>query len=232
MDMNNKIARTAGVLYLIVVVASIFGDLFVPMQIIVRGDALATANNILASESLFRFGIVSGLVAATAFLLLPFALYRLLQHVDRNLAVLMVVLAVASVPFAFINKAHFLDALSLLSGADYLKAFTTEQLHAQVMLSLKGVTNMALVAEIFWGLWLFPLGYLVFKSGFLPRILGVLLMIGCFGYLTDSVGRILFPVGYAGIGISNYMIIPSALGEVGICLWLLIMGTRTRGKKT
>lgn len=225
--MNDKIARTAGLLYLIVVVAGIFSLLYIPSQIIVRGDALATANNILASESLFRLGIVIGLIASTTFLLLPFALYRLLQQVDRNVAVLMVVLAVASVPISFVNQAHYLDALSLLSGADYLKAFTTDQLHALMYLSLKASGNGSLVSELFWGLWLLPFGYLVFKSGFLPRILGILLMIGCFGYLTEAFWRMLFPVGYAAAGISNFIIIPSALGEVGICLWLLIMGTRT-----
>jgi hypothetical protein len=227
MDMNDKIARTAGLLYLIVVVTAIFGELYVPSQVIVRGDALATANYILASESLFRLGIVSSLISSTAFLLLPFALYRLLHEVDRNLAVLMVVLAVISVPISLVNEAHDLDVLTLLSGADYLQAFTTEQLHAQVMLSLKASGNAALVAELFWGLWLLPFGYLVFKSGFLPRILGILLMIGCFGYLTEVFGRLLFPAGYAAAGISNFMIIPSALGEVGTCLWLLIKGART-----
>ena len=230
MDMNDKIARTAGLLYLLVVVTGIFAELYVPSQIVVRGDALATANNLVAFESLFRLGIAVGLIASIAFLALPFVLYRLLRDVNGNVAVLMVVFAVASVPLSFVSASHDLDALALLSGADYLKAFTTEQLYAQVTLSLKAAFHGALVAETLWGLWLFPFGYLVFKSGFLPRVLGILLMIGCFGYLTDSFGRILFPVGYSEIGISNFMIIPSALGEVGICLWLLVMGARTRGK--
>jgi len=225
--MDNKIARTAGLLYLIVVVTGIFAELYVPSQIIVRGDALATASNVLASESLFRVGIVIGLISSTAFLLLPFVLYRLLQEVDRNLAALMVVLAVISVPISLVNEVHDLDVLMLLSGADYLQAFTTEQLHAQVMLAIKASGNGARVAELFWGLWLLPFGYLVFKSGFLPRILGVLLMIGCFGYLADSFGHMLFPTAYAAAGISNFMIVPSALGEVGTCLWLLIKGVRT-----
>ena len=224
MDVNNKIARTAGFLYLIVVVTGIFSQLYIPSQFIVRGDALATANNILAFESLFRMGIVIGLIASTTFLLLPFVLYWLLQQVDRNIAVLMVVLAAASAPISFVNTAHDLDILWLLGGADYLQAFTTEQLHALVMLSRKASANGSLVAELFWGLWLLPFGYLVFKSGFLPRILGILLMIGCFGYLTEAFGRMLFPQGYAEAGISGFMIVPSALGEVGICLWLLIMG--------
>ena len=134
------------------------------------------------------------------------------------------VLAVASGPISFVNTAHNLDVLWLLSGAPYLQAFTTEQLHAQVMLSLKASANGSLVAELFWGLWLLPFGYLVFKSGSLPRILGILLMIGCFGYLTEVFGRVLFPQGYAEAAISSFMIVPSALGEVGICLWLLIIG--------
>ncbi len=224
--MNDKIARTAGLLYLIVAVTGIFSLLYVPSQMIVRGDAFATASNILASESLFRLGIIIGLISSTAFLLLPFALYRLLEQVDKNVAALMVVLAVASVPISFVNLAHYLDALSLLSGADYLQAFTTDQLHALMYLSLKASGNGSLVSELFWGLWLLPFGYLVFKSGFLPRILGILLMIGCFGYLTEVFGRILFPVGYGAAGISNFIIIPSALGEVGTCLWLLIKGVR------
>ena len=105
--------------------------------------------------------------------------------------------------------------------------FSSEQLHALVSLALKAAFHGSVVDENFWGLWLLPFGYLVFKSGFLPRILGILLMIGCFGYLTEAFGRVLFPVGYAQAGISNFIIIPSALGEVGICLWLLIKGART-----
>jgi Domain of unknown function (DUF4386) len=227
MESNNKIARTAGALYLLVVVTGIFSLLYVPSQIFVRGNALATATNILASESLFRLGIAIGLISSAAFLLLPFALYRLLEGVDRNVAVLMVVLAVVSVPIAFVSQAHYLDALTLLSGADYLRAFSTDQLHAMVSLSLKAAGNETIVSELFWGLWLLPFGYLVFKSGFLPRFLGILLMIGCFGYLTEAFGRILFPADYAASGISSLIIIPSALGEVGTCLWLLIKGVRT-----
>ncbi len=227
MDINNKIARTAGALYLLVVVTGIFSLLYVPSQIFVRGDALATATNILASESLFRLGIAIALIASAAFLLLPFALYRVLERVDRNVAVLMVVLAVVSVPIAFVSHAHYLDALTLLSGADFLRAFTTDQLHAMVTLSLKASGSETIVSELFWGLWLLPFGYLVYKSGFLPRILGILLMIGCFGYLTEAFGRILVPTVYAASGISNFVIIPSALGEVGTCLWLLIRGVRS-----
>lgn len=226
-DLINKIARTAGVLYLIVVVTGIFSLVYVPSQITVRGDALATVNNIVASEPLFRLGIVSLMINQTAFLLLPFVLFQLLQHVNKNVAVLMVAFAVVSVPISMASIANRLDVLSLLNGAGYLETFTTGQLHAKVMLSLNAYSNGILVTTIFWGLWLLPFGYLVFKSGFLPKVLGILLMIGCFGILIDVFGRMLLP-GYAETAISTYFEMSSSFGEIGICLWLLIFGVRKR----
>ena len=223
MDSNKKIARTAGLLYLIVVVTGIVSLIYVPSQITVHGDASATVRNIVAHEPLFRFGIVAGLICYTAFLLLPFALYKLLSPVGRNAAVLMVVLAVASVPISFVSLLYKLDVLTLLSGAGYLQAFTTDQLQAQVMLSLDAYGNGILLSSVFWGLWLLPFGYLVFRSGFLPRVLGVLLMIGCFGDLFDALGHMLFP-GYADTAIATFVTLPGSFGEIGICLWLLIMG--------
>lgn len=221
--MNKKIARTAGLLYLIVVVTGIFSLAYVPSQIIVQGDASATVGNIAASESLFRLGIVAGLICYTAFLVLPFALYKLLSPVGKGVAVLMVAFAVVSVPISFVNLLNKLDILSLLSGANYLQAFTTEQLHAQVMLSLDAYRNGLLVSKIFWGLWLLPFGYLVFKSGFLPRLLGILLMAGCFGYLIDFFGSALF-TGYSETAIASFVRLPASVGEIGTCLWLLIVG--------
>lgn len=216
-------ARTAGWLYLIVVVTGFFSLAYVPSQLTVPGNAAATVSRIVASESLFRCGIVAGLICYTAFLLLPFALYRLLSPVNRNVAVLMVAFAVASVPISFLNTLNKLDILSLLSGADYLQALTADQLQAQVMLKLASYGNGLLVLKVFWGLWLLPFGYLVFKSGFLPRILGILLMIGCLGYLIDFFGRALLP-GYTDTPIGRFVRLPAALGEIGTCLWLLIVG--------
>ena len=225
MGANKKTARIAGLLYLIVVVTGFFSILYVPSQVTVQGDASATVSNILASKQLFRVGIVAGLICYTTFLLLPFALYKLLSKVGKGVAVLMVAFAVASVPISFVNLLNKLDVLSLLSEANYLQAFTTEQLHARVMLSLDAYVNGILVSEIFWGLWLLPFGYLVFKSGFLPKILGILLMMGCFGYLINFFGQALSP-GYAETGIATFVSLPSALGEVGTCLWLLLVGIR------
>ncbi len=147
MGMSKKTARTAGLLYLIVVVAGIFSIAYIPSQIIVRGDASATVSNIVALQPLFRLGIVAGLACYTAFLLLPLVLYRLLSPVSKGAAVLMVAFAVASVPISFVNELNKLEILSLVSGADYLQAFTTEQLHAQVMSSLAAYGRGAQVEE-------------------------------------------------------------------------------------
>lgn len=223
--MNKRIARTAGLLYLIVVVTGIFSLAYVPSQITVQGDASATVGNIVASESLFRLGIAASVICYTAFLLLPFALYRLLSPVGKGVAVLMVAFAVVSVPISFVNLLNKFDILSLLNEASYLQAFTTEQLHAQVMLSLAAYSNGMLVSKIFWGLWLLPFGYLVFKSGFLPRVLGILLMAGCFGYLIDFFGSVLV-AGYPETAIARFVTLPASLGEIGTCLWLLVVGVR------
>lgn len=221
--MNKRTARTAGLLYFIVVVTGIFSLAYVPSQITVQGDAAATVRNIVASESLFRLGIAASVICYTAFLLLPFILYRLLSPVGKSVAVLMVAFAVVSVPISFVNLLNKFDVLSLLSGAGYLQALTTEQLHAQVMLSLAAYSDGILVSKIFWGLWLLPFGYLVFKSGFLPRVLGILLMAGCFGYLIDFFGSVLV-TGYAENAIARFVTLPASLGEIGTCLWLLIVG--------
>lgn len=218
----NKTARTAGLLYLVVVVAGIFSLAYVPSQIVVEGDASATVGNITSMDSLFRLGILAGFIGYAAFLLLPLALYRLLAPVDRDIAALMVAFAVVSVPVSIVNLLNKLDILSLVSGK-HLEALTAEQVQAQVMLSLEAYGNGILVSEIFWGLWLFPFGYLVFRSGFLPKVLGVLLMAGCIGYLTDFVGSLLFP-GYPEMAIANFVTKPASVGEIGICLWLLVVG--------
>jgi hypothetical protein len=225
MQSNKRTARIAGLLYLIVVLAGIVSLAYVPSQIDTTGDAAATVRNIVAHESLFRLGIVAGLICYTAFLLLPLALYRLLSPYGKQPAVLMVAFAVVSVPIAFAATLDKFEILTLLSGADYLQAFGVEELQARVMWSLDAYGDGLLVTQIFWGLWLLPFGYLVFKSGILPRTLGILLMLGCFGYLINFTGRVLFP-GYAESGIAGFVRLPASLGEIGICLWLLVMGAR------
>jgi hypothetical protein len=225
MQSNQRTARIAGVLYLVVVLAGIFSLGYVPSQLHVTGDAAATVDNIAARESLFRLGILAGMICYVAFLVLPLVLYKLLSPYGKVPAVLMVVFAVASVPISLMAVASKLDILSLLGDADYLQVFTQEQLQAQVMLSLEAYRNGLRVAEIFWGLWLLPFGYLVYRSGILPKVLGILLILGCVGYLVEIIGRLLF-TGYADTTLARFAGIPASVGEIGICLWLLVLGAR------
>ena len=212
------LARVAGFLYLLTVPLGVFNFLYIPSNLIVSGDAVATAHKIMASESLFRLGIVSALVGAIIPILYLLLLYKLLKPVSKDSAVLMVVLALLGVPIAVFNEFIQLGVLQLLSGADYLTVFTTAQLQALAYLFVRLHSYGINIQFIFSGLWLFPLGYLVFKSGFLPRILGVLLIIGGFGYLIDVFSGFLFPASNLSIGLVT------GLSEIFFLLWLLIKG--------
>lgn len=217
------IARVAGLLYLIVVLFGIFSIAYVPSQTQVAGDAAATVTKIASHEGLFRLGIAAGLVCYTAFLLLPLALHRLLSPHGRTAAALMVALAVVSVPLAFVNLQHKLDVLTLLGNAPHL---APEDLNAQVMLALQAYGNGILVSKLFWGLWLLPFGWLVVTSRQLPRILGILLILGCMGYIIDVFARLLAP-SFAASSTASYITLPATLGEIGTCLWLLVLSVRS-----
>ena len=212
----NKSARVAGFLYLLANLPAPFALVFLPAQLIVRGDAAATASNILASESLFRLGIVGLLFNSIVNIFLVLALYQLLNVVNKYMASLMVIFMLVVVPIGMLNELNNLAVLQLLSGAEYLNVFTTEQLRALMYFFLRLHGQGLNIAQIFWGLWLFPMGYLVFKSGFLPRILGLLLMIGCFGYVIQSF------LAFLGYNVS--IIFYTSWGELLLVLWLLIKG--------
>lgn len=214
----NRTARLAGGLYLAMMPFAFLGIIYIPSVLVVPGDAAATARNIMASEWLFRSGTVSHLIGQIIGIFLVLALYRLLEPVNKDHAVLMVVLALLAVPIAFLNELNHLAVLRLLSGPDYLKALTSDQLRAQAMLFLDLRNSGIYVAQIFWGLWLLPLGYLVFRSGFLPKLLGILLVIACCGYLIDSGAHLLFPRFDATVSQFTFV------GEVLLPLWLLIRG--------
>ncbi len=211
-----RTARLAGGLYLSLVPFGIFSFVYVPSVLFVRGDAAATSRNIMASEWLFRAGIVSHLISQIIVVFLVLALYRLFKPVNRDHAVLMVVLAILCVPISFLTEVNNLAALRLLRGADD-GAFTPSQLHAQAMLFLEMHRSGVLVAQVFWGLWLLPLGALVLRSEFLPKLLGISVLIGAAGYLFDSGTHLLFP-GRATI--SQFTV----LGELLLPLWLLSKG--------
>jgi len=227
MTSNKRTARIAGLLYLGVVLTGIFSLMYVPSTLIVEDNASLTFQNITSQESLFKLWIVSGLLCYTFFLFLPLVLYKLLKPVNENYAKLMVLLAVISVPIFFLNAQNLFNVLSLVSSTNNYLGFSVEQIQSQVMLYLNQYDNGLRIVHIFSGLWLFPFGYLVFKSGFLPKFFGILLMLGCFGYLINFLGNTLIS-NYSEIGISSYIQLPASLGEIGICLWLLIMGAKEK----
>jgi Domain of unknown function (DUF4386) len=213
--------RVAGLLYLSLMGAPL-RLIYIPNTLFVPGNATATANNIAAHEMLFRLGIVADLFTGTMSIFLTLALYRLLKGVHRGLAVLMVILGSLMVaPIYFLNTLNDAAALLLARGANFLSAFDKPQRDALVLLFLRLHGQGVLVNEIFWGLWLFPFGLLVYRSRFIPRLLGVWLMVNCFAYLATSFTGLLFPQFEATV--SN-IVFPVMFGELAIMLWLLIKG--------
>jgi hypothetical protein len=211
-------ARFAGFLYLILAICGGFAEFAVRQSMIVPGDAAATVGNILASESVFRLGVVSELIGQAVFILLVLTLYRLLKPVNQNQAVLMVMLVIVAVAITCINMLNQFAALLVLGGADYLAVFSAAQVQALVMYFLNMHEAGYLIAQVFFGLWLLPLGYLIYKSGFIPKIVGVLLMVACFGYLIDVFTFFLIPS--FEVVVSEYTFV----GELVLLLWLLIKG--------
>jgi hypothetical protein len=218
-------SRIAGLIYLGVVLTGLFSLMYVPSKLIVSNDAALTYQNITVSETLFRLWIVSGLLCYTFFLFLPLILYKLFKPVQEDYAKLMVILGLMSVPIFFLNTQNLFNVLSLINDTKHHYGLSTEQIQTQIMLYFDQYNNGMRIVHIFSGLWLFPFGYLVYKSNFLPKFFGVLLMLGCFGYLIDFLGRTLI-MNYSKIGISLYISLPASVGEIGICLWLLIVGAR------
>jgi hypothetical protein len=218
-----RTARIAGALYFLACIPAPFSLLYIPRALIVPGNATATAGKILASESMFRLGIAGELISSVAFIFVVLALYRLFQGVDKRQASLMVTLFVVSVPISFLNALNNIAALILLRGADFLSVFTKPQLDALALVFLRLHGQGLILASIFWGLWLVPFGILVYRSGFLPRILGVLLIINCFAYVIPSFTTVLLPQ-YRDV--VSRIALPFLLGELAIALWLVIRGAR------
>jgi hypothetical protein len=218
-------ARIAGLLYLTLMTAPL-RLVYIPSKLFVAGNASATANNIAAHETLFRLGMLSDLFTATMAIFLTLALYRLFKGVDEGLARLVVILGALMVtPIYFLNTVNDAAALLLARGPTFLSVIDKPQRDALVMVFIRMHGQGVLANEVFWGLWLFPFGLLVYKSRFIPRALGVWLMLNCFAYLATSVTGILWP-RYENT-VSNW-VFPVMLGEVAIMLWLIIVGARER----
>ena len=223
MHPTDKAARIAGAVYLSMVLTAPFSLIYVPSKLIVRGNAAATADNILSHETMFRVSIMGDLVGQVIFICLAIALYRLLRDVNKTWAWLMVSFVLVSAAVGFLNTLNNVAALILFRGDEFLTVFGQVQREALGMLFIRLHSQGQFIDEIFWGLWLFPFGLLVFRSGFLPRFLGVWLMINCFGYLVLSVTALFFPLYYeAAFRYSQ----PVLFGELAIMLWLLIKGAK------
>lgn len=226
MNPTDKAARIAGVVYLSMILTAPFSLIYVPAKLIVRGNASATADNILAHETMFRLSIIGDLVGQVIFICLVIALYRLLSGVSKTWAGLMVAFVLVSAAVGFLNALNNIAALSLFRGGEFLTVFDKPQRDALAMLFLRLHSNGHFINEIFWGLWLFPFGLLVFRSGFLPRFLGIWLMINCFPWLILSVTALFFPAYYDPIFRFSQ---PVLFGELAIMLWLLIKGAKVPG---
>lgn len=214
--------RVAGVLYLLLVIFAPLRLLYIPSTLIVRGDAAATANNIANHELLFRLGIASELLCGVILIFLVLALYRLFKGVNQYHAVLMVIVGgVLPAAIDFLNGLNDAAALMLVRGADFLTVIEQPQREALAMLFLRLHHHEVVAAEILWGLWLFPLGILAYRSRFVPRFIGVWLIINGFAYLAISFTGLLLPQ-YENT-VSN-IAFPALLAEIAIMLWLLIKG--------
>ena len=223
MSFSKNPGRFAGLLYVLTGIAGFFAIEYVPGKLIVDGNAAATANNIAASETLFRLGIAGELIGQAGFIFVALALYDLLKGVNRRHASLMVILIVVSIPIAFLNELNSFAALVLVRGADFLSILNKPQRDALAMLFFNLHDHGFGVAEIFWGLWLFPLGLLVYRSRFLPRFLGVWLAIAGFAWLILSLTGVLLPQ-YQG-KVDTYSQ-PAFFGELAFMFWLAIRGAK------
>lgn len=227
MPADDKLARSAGLIYLIIMPAT--GLAYSADRLIGRDEAAVTLADIEANRTLLEMANLSGAAGFVGFLVLGLLLYRLFNPVSKGAATFMLAFIAASVPLSLIAVARRMDVVSLLDAGQGMPALEGDQLAFQVMAALSSAENLFLTSMIFWGLWLIPLGWLVFRSGFMPRMLGILLMLGSFYYVLLFAGSVLNP-GYEeslfGRIIAFASGIPSLIGELGTCLWLLIKGVQ------
>jgi uncharacterized protein DUF4386 len=223
MTSSRNPGRVAGLLYVLTSMVGFFAMGYVPRHVIVHGDPAATAGNVAAHETLFRLGIAGQLIGGAGFVFVAMALYDLLKGIDRRQASLMVTLIVVSIPIVFLNELNAIAALFLVRGADFLSVVEKPQRDALAMLFITLHAHGIGVAEIFWGLWLFPLGLLVYRSRFLPRLLGVWLAIAGVAWVTLSLTGILLPQYQDRVYTASQ---PAFYGEIAFMLWLVTKGAR------
>lgn len=225
MSFTNNPGRLAGLLYVVASIPVFFSFIYVPGKLFVHENAAGTANNIVAHETLFRVGIVADLIGQAMFIFVAVALYHLLKGVNQRHALFMLTLILVSIPIAFLSEVNSIAALIMARGGDFLSVFDEPQRDALTRLFLNLRGSGFDVAGIFWGLWLFPLGMLVYRSGFIPRFLGVLLMIGTFAYLANSFTSLVVPQYEASV--SRWMD-PLQAVELVFMFWLLVIGAKPK----
>lgn len=227
MDSTRRTARFAGLLYLLSSIPGAFSLLYVPSKIIVEGDATATAERIRASGTLLRLGMGTELASMTVFIFMALVLYRLFKPTSDRHALAMLVLILLSMPIVFLNVLNEVAALDLAGGggaaARSLSVVDQRERDALAYLFMNLHAQTYSVAQVFWGLWLFPFGICVMRSGFIPRILGILLFIAGAGYVAASAGDLVFPQSAEAIGRVTKIL---TLAELPIIFWLLIWGAR------
>lgn len=220
-----KNTKVAGVLYLLIAVLAGFVHFYVPGKLIVSGDAGTTASNILASQGLFRISIASELVILLSEIVLSVLLYVLLKPVNKTLSLVAAVSRLAMTTIHGVNLLNHFIVLLLLGGAGYLTVFQPNQLQALVTLFLDSYSYGYTIGIVFFTLHTFTLAYLIFKSGYFPKILGVLFMVAAFGYLIDSFSHVLIANYKTG---PVYLALPIAIAEIAFPLWLLIKGVNAK----
>ena len=224
MSLTHNPGRVAGIWYLLLVLIGPLRLIYIPTKLFVHGNAAATVDNIAAHEWLFRFGIVSDLVCGVILIFLVLAFYRLFRGVDRNLAVLVVIFGgVMPALLMFVGVVSDAAALMVVRGGEFLSAFDKPQRDALAILFLKLRDHQNTAAEILWGVWLLPLALLVYRSRFLPRLLGVWLAFGGFAYVILSLTGELLPQ-YQGKVFTYAQ--PAFFGELAIMLWLVTKGAK------
>jgi hypothetical protein len=225
MDTQQKTARIAGLLYFLVTVTGLFSLMYVPGQLFVHGNPIATIHSIFNHQSLYETYIVVGLMSEFLFITVVLLLYRLLKDVNSVHAALMVILVLLAAPFAFIGESYHVAILTVARGVSALAATDKSQADVFTASLLRLDDAGTTIAEIFWGLWLLPLGSLVFRSGFLPKFLGVWLGINGIGYVILSATSLLLPEFQKAVFI---YVQPALFGEMALMLWLLIFGAKKR----
>jgi hypothetical protein len=214
-------AKIAGAFYLITIIMGMFAELFVRGALVVRDDAAATATNILAHEPLYRFGLAADLIMLASYIAVTLLFYDLFKPAGRSLSLLAAFFSLVGIAVLAVNSLNHLAPLVFLGGTHYLSAFETNQLQALALISLRMHARGYIISGVFFGIYCLLIGYLVCRSGFLPRILGVLMAFGGLSYVTNSFAIFLVPTLAARL---PDILVLGGIAELSLCLWLMVMG--------